>query len=158
MSIRLDIDDATMLAGLTRLLSRAREAISDGLNNAAPQVQGDLQNTDAHGDQSGATRASYTAYAIGPNDSGQSAAANGYAAAVGALEGFTGHSGKPLREDSGIQLNEGEYGMVLTSYTDYQKHLETNNAGEKATLGPILTHSANGITSAVAASSRRKLG
>ncbi len=158
MNTRLDIDDAAMLAGLTRLLSRAREAVSSGLNKEAPNVQADLQSTDAHGDQSGATRASYTAYAIGPDDTGSAESANGYAAAVEALERFTGHAGKPLREDSGIVLGEGEHGMVLTSYTDYQDKLETQNAGEKATLGPILTHSAQGITAAVAAESRRKLG
>lgn len=157
MNTRLDIDDSTMLEGLTRLLSRAREAVSEGLHVAAPRVEGDLQATDAHGDQSGATRASYTAYVIGPNDTGSAEAANGYAAAVGALEGFTGHSGKPLSEDSGIELQEGEHGILLTSFTDYQDKLETSNAGERATLGPILTHSANEITSTVAAASRRKL-
>ncbi len=158
MTFRVEIDDSTMLAGLTRLFERAREGVSDGLRGAAPRVAYDLQATDAHGDQSGATRASYTAYAIGPNDNGEAAASEGYAAAVTALADFTGHNGQPLREDSGIVLDEYEHGMVLTSFTNYQDKLETQNAGERATLGPILTADADYITSQVAAGSRRSLG
>lgn len=148
------IDDTGLFAGLTGLLQHIDQGADVGLSAGAAVMQDDMQATTAHGDQSGATRASYTAYVIGPDQDGSAEASAGYSAAAAALTGFTGHEGKPLREDSGITLGEGERGIILTAFTDYQDKLEIDNAGEKATIGPTLQADAEGVTALVAGALR----
>ncbi len=154
----LSVDDTGLLTGLDRLLQAIDQATDDGLADGADLMQADLQATRAHGDQSGATRASYRAYPIGPGHDGSAESTSGYAAAADDLSGFTGHGGQALRQDSGVVLGADQKGIILTSFTDYQDKLETENAGDKATLGPTLQQDAEQATVMVAAASKRRLG
>lgn len=131
----LTFDDSQIKAGLERFLAAQLAGIEQGLEQAASVAQSAMQTSPAHGDQSGATHASYTAYVIGGTHDGSAEAAAGYAAAAGALSGFTGHAGNPVKEDSGVTLQPDERGVILTSFTDYQDKLEQS---EKAVLTPTL--------------------
>ncbi|HNP73853.1 MAG TPA: hypothetical protein PKK15_22245, partial [Kouleothrix sp.] len=82
---------------------------------------------------------------------------SGYAAAAQALAGYAGHGGQPLQQESGVHLADGERGMLLTSFTDYQDALETEHAGAKAVLGPTLQAEAQTITATVAGAIRELL-
>jgi hypothetical protein len=148
MSFR--IDDSGLLSGLVRMQQAQEAAILDGLQDGADAGQAEMQSTRAHGDQSSATRASYTAYVIGGGRTGAAEAAAGYAAAQAALSGFTGHEGKALSQDSGVVLGPNERGILYTSFTDYQEALETENAGEKAVIGPTVIGQAGENTARVA--------
>jgi len=118
-----------------------------------------LADTQAHGDRSGATRASYRAYPIGPDRDGSAAATSGYAAAADHLAQFKGpHAGHAQRDDSGVTLAQDQRGIILTAYTDYQDELEQDNAGARATLGPTLQQDASQATAAVARASKARLG
>lgn len=152
-----NLDLTSINAGLARMLDIIDQAIEAGLDQAAPVVQAAMADTNAHGDMSGATRASYRAIPIGAGRDGSGPAAAGYAAAAAALTGYTGHAGRPLRQDSGVRLGPHERGMLLTSFTDYQDELETENAGQKAVLGPTLHQYALEITRTIAGVSREKL-
>lgn len=132
------VDDSGLLAGLARLREAQEQAILAGLQEGADAGQSEMQSTRAHGDQSSATRASYRAYVIGGGRTGAAEAASGYAAAQAELTGFSGHEGKALSQSSGVVLGRGELGILYTSFTDYQKALETENAGEKAVIGPVV--------------------
>lgn len=144
------IDDSALLAGLVRMRQVQSTAILSGLQDGADAGQAEMQATRAHGDQSSATRASYTAYVIGGGKNGSAEAAEGYAAAQAALAGFTGHEGKALSQASGVVLRTGELGILYTSFTDYQDKLEQENAGEKAVIGPTVISQANENTARVA--------
>lgn len=153
----LTIDDARLLADLDALLETIAGAAEQGLSDGAARMQEDLQATTAHGDVSGATRASYRAFVVGGRFDGSAEAASGYAAAAEKLADAA-HGGQPLRQDSGIVLADDERGILLTSYTDYQDALETELGGEKAALGPTLLQDADLVTQLVAARSREALG
>lgn len=144
------IDDSGLLSGLVRMRQAQETAILSGLQDGADAGQAEMQATRAHGDQSSATRSSYTAYVIGGGKNGATEAAEGYAAAQAALAGFTGHEGKALSQDSGVVLGPNEFGILYTSFTDYQKALETENAGEKAVIGPVVVMQAGENTARVA--------
>lgn len=144
------IDDSGLLAGLVRLRQAQETAILSGLQDGADAGQAEMQSTRAHGDQSSATRASYTAYVIGGGRTGAAEAAAGYAVAQAALAGFSGHEGKALSQASGVVLRAGEFGILYTSFTDYQKALETENAAEKAVIGPVVISQAGANTARVA--------
>jgi hypothetical protein len=144
------VDDSGLLSGLVRMQQAQETAILSGLQDGADAGQSEMQSTRAHGDQSSATRASYTAYVIGGGRTGAAESAAGYAAAQAALSGFTGHEGKALSQDSGVSLQAGEYGILYTSFTDYQKALETENAAEKAVIGPTVIAQAGENTARIA--------
>lgn len=154
----MSLDLTDIERGLARMRQLQRDAIEEGLDTAAPTVQQAMQDTSAHGDMSGATRASYRAIPIGPDRDGSAQAAAGYAAAAAALAGYTGHAGQPLSQDSGVTLTPGAHGLLLTSFTDYQDKLETEHAGQKAVLGPTLQQFDHDITRTIAGVSREKLG
>ena len=153
----ITVDDKNLIAGLDKMIARIFTGVENGLDDASTIAQDVMQHTDAHGDMSGATRASYRAFTIGGNRTGSAESASGYQAASSALSGFTGHSGKPQSTDSGVVLGADERGILLTSYTDYQDKLEQNNAGQKATIGPTLQATAQQMTRMAADGSKREL-
>ncbi len=157
MSSQITIDDTSLIAGLDKMLSRIFEGCEDGLADGADLAQDIMEHTDAHGDQSGATRASYRAFVIGGKHTGSAESSSGYSAAVSALSGFTGHSGRAESQDSGVTLTADERGVLLTSYTDYQIHLEQDQAGAKATIGPTLQATTQQMTRMAADGARAKL-
>jgi len=151
--VSLTFDDSQIRAGLERFLQAQLQGIEEGLAQASPVVTDAMQTSPAHGDQSGASHASYRAYVIGGTHDGSSEAASGYAAAQSALAGFTGHTGQPLRQDSGVVLSEGERGVILTSFTDYQDKLEQS---DKAVIGPALQQYHDFFTKSAADGARSK--
>jgi hypothetical protein len=89
-----------------------------------------MQDTWAHGDQTGATRAGYRAYVVGAGDSGAETLAD----AVAAVDDKNpGHA-----VTAGGQLSQGNLGVVMTCPTDYQEKLEKEEAGKRAVLGPTM--------------------
>ena len=136
--------------GLLRLAAAHDRAITAGLRSSAARAEAILQSTHAHGDITGATRASYRVYA---DVDAASAAASGYAAAQAALashaqRGFTvvGHAVRQTFE----RLTAGERGVGYASFTSYQDSLERDNGGQKAAIGPTLQQTGSSITQEVA--------
>ncbi len=155
----MPVNDAALYVGLDKLLDALFTGVEDGLSDEATQAEAEMYATFAHGDITGATRASYRAFVIGGTHTGASEAASGYAAAQAAISGaIVSHGGAALSQDSGISLSQDERGVLLTSYTDYQDKLETEKAAQKAVLGPTLQSHAQGFTAAAAKGSRSKLG
>jgi hypothetical protein len=147
----ITIDDTALLAGLDKLMAHIEAQVEKGLAAQAHAAQADMEATSAHGDITGATRASYRAFVIGGAHDGSTEAGSGYAAAQSAIaSAITTHGGQALSQDSGIHLGPDERGVLLTSYTDYQDRLEIDNAGQKAVLGPTLQQHAQAFTQAVA--------
>lgn len=142
-------DIESLIANLTKLRDVALDGAKRGLEGSAAGITLDMRNDPAHGDQTGATHANYTAYAVGRGADG-SAELSHAVAAVGALN--PGHIATASVDIS------AELGVILTSATDYQYKLETENAGEKAVLGPTIGVSALRLTQAAAAESKRVLG
>ena len=144
----IQIDDSALLKGLERIAQAHGQAITRGLRDGAAQAEAILVNTHAHGDITGATRASYQVVA---DVDAVSAASSGLAAAEAALNaaGKEYHGGGALRQTV-YTLKQDERGVVYRSFTDYQDKLETDNGGQKAALGPTLEETAGTITAHVA--------
>ena len=126
----MSVDLTEVLASLDAYEAWAIERAMRGLQAVTDEAEAAMQGTLAHGDITGATRAGYRAYVVGP---GQSGAAE-LASAVAAVEAKNpGHSAT-----GGGQLGQGSLGVIFTCPTDYQQDLETEHAGQKAVLGPTL--------------------
>jgi len=134
-------------AGLDRMKDVALHGALAGLQASAAGVTLDMRNTTAHGDVTGATRANYTAYAVGMGETGGDIAAH----SISAVEALNpGHVATSTVAVDGL-------GVIVTSFTDYQKELETENAGEKAVLGPTIAASGQRFTQGAARGSREAL-
>lgn len=120
----------------------------EGLQQKAAEITEVMQQTHAHGDITGATRASYFAAAVGLGQD-SAAAASASRAAVELLN--PGHSGAGSAQIEGV-------GMVISSGTDYQPDLETEDAGAKAVLAPTLQAQYQSNTASAAAGSKARLG
>jgi len=153
----ITIDDRGLYTGLERLLARIDQVTDTGLARGADHLEQVARATSAYEGMSGATRASTTAYAIGPNSDGSAEATQGFAAAVDQLTGFTGHQGQAVSQDSGVVLGPDEKGIILTVFTDYIDLLERELAGDKAFLGPTLASEDTTVTAIVAEASREAL-
>lgn len=158
----IQFNDAGLLTGLDAFLARIEAGADNGLETGASLMQEALETTGAHGDITGATRASYRAYVIGPNRDGSAEAQSGYDAAQEHISsyskhGLSGHGGQALKQDSGVILKSDERGIIETAFTDYQDKLEIDNAGDKATLGPTLQAFAQTVTALVANGIRNEL-
>lgn len=150
----LTIDDKQLEAGLKRMAEAHGRAITAGLRRGAAQAERILQDTRAHGDQTGATRDSYRVYA---DVDAESAAASGYAAAQEALAAH-GRRGFTVEGSAGrgsVSVRQDERAVVYTGFTSYLPSLQTDNAGQKAALAPTLQETAASITGAVAEELRR---
>lgn len=145
-------NDADILAKLDLLVTQHIPAQADrGLSKHAAIVEGQMQSTTAHGDITGATRASYRAILIGGPHTGSAEATSGLNAAISAIaSSLTDHGGRPASQDSGVVLGPEDRGVMHTAYTDYQDKLETENAGQKAVLAPTLQANATAYTQSIA--------
>lgn len=121
-------------AGLDRLQRTAIEAARRGLQTGAAELTGAMQATTAHGDDTGATRASYVAY-----EESQGGAFGTALSAASALN--PGHTASESVGGGG----EDVIAVVATSATDYQRDLET---GDLATIGPLFDQYAGKIATA----------
>ncbi len=147
----LAIDDKALYAGLDKMLAQVFAGVEAGLADGATVIEADLQATTAHGDVTGATRASYRAFVIGGTHDGSAEASSGYQAAQSA------NPRGALKQDSGVVLGSDERGLLLTAYTNYQEFLETKYAGAHAALGPSLQAHAQTVTKLAAEGSRKAL-
>lgn len=138
-------NDSALLAALDALPAHMAAQAEKGLEKQSAIAEAEMQATNAHGDVTGATRASYRAFVIGGTHTGSAEAASGYSAAQAA------NPAGALSQSSGVSLGPEGRGVILTSFTDYQDKLETENAGQKAVLGPTLQQNAQAFTQAVAA-------
>lgn len=142
------IDDSGLLAGLDALLLHIPAQAEKGLATVAAETQDAMQATTAHGDITGATRASYRAFVIGGTHTGAAEAASGFAAAQAAIAAHANPlGGQALSQDSGVVLTPDERGVILTSFTNYQDDLEKS---DKAVLTPTLQEYMLAFTQAVA--------
>ena len=141
-------DLAPLLKGLDALRSRIPAGIVESLAAEAGRITDTMRETKAHGDQTGATRHSYVAFAVGAGRDGSAEMAS----SVAAVQEFNpAHVGTGAVEVAGV-------GVVITSATDYQDKLETENGAEKAVLAPTLQQESPALTAAAARGSRKVLG
>ncbi len=120
-------DISELLLGLDAFKETQIEGIKRGAKDVAQLATDDMRDTSAHGDITGATRASYVAYAVGFGLDDNAALDS--LDAVGALN--PGHSAR----DS-VFIGASEIAVIFMSGTDYQYKLETERGGQKAVLTP----------------------
>lgn len=113
------------------LVRHYREQALRGLASAARDAEADMRRTRAHGNVTGATRASYRAYAVGPGAPDESGTVGAAVSEVARLN----PGAEALRDYS---LPAGTVGVVLTGFTDYLPDLQVDNAGQRAVLLPTL--------------------
>ena len=133
--------------GLKRLKQRALDGAASGLETGAGRAESAMKGTTAHGDDTGATRAGYSARVVGNGRTG----ASEHAAALAAAEAL--NPGKTATASVSID----GIGVILDSPTTYQVHLERERAGQHAVLGPTLQGNALQFTAAAAEGSRKAL-
>lgn len=114
----------------TKLVEHYRTQATRGLESGSRDVQADMQATRQHGDITGATRASYRAYVVGP-DIDESQAVSSALSAVGNL-----NPGAEAVQDYTLPANT--LGVIITGFTSYLPDLQTDNAGRKGILAPTL--------------------
>lgn len=116
------------------LVAHVYDQAKRGLQSLAPTIEDTMANTRAHGDQTGATRDGYRCYVIGSGLAEQATAMAALNSAVNAVERLNpGHSAV-----TDHPLPDVAIGVALTSPTDYQEKLETENAGLRAVLIPTI--------------------
>jgi hypothetical protein len=136
-----NVDLTEVLARLDAYESFVVARVTAGLGAAAVEAESAMQGTLAHGDVTGATRAGYRAYVVGPGHTGATELSNA-AASVEALN--PGHSA------TAQGTLGGDVGVVFTCPTDYQRLLETEGAGLRAVLGPTLDTFRDALTARAA--------
>ena len=127
---------------LDALIPEVKRKAVEGARRGASLLQGDAQETNAYAGMSGATRASTVAYVATTEDDGSSKIGAALAAAESFLDGFTGHRGVAVLEDSGLSLDTDQVRIILTAPTDYIEGLHVWHGGQKAFLGDALESNA----------------
>lgn len=120
-------DFDAMITALDRYVAEQEQAAREGLEAGAAAMTQSLKFTQAHGDQTGATRAGYVAYVAGDDEAFD--AAYEAADALNPEHSFEGEI---------ASAPDGVLRVIATSPTDYQKRLEKDDGGAKATLGPTM--------------------
>jgi hypothetical protein len=136
---------AAWLRGLDALKDASDRGGVAGLQAERGRVIDAMRSSDAHGTQTGATKASYQVAVVGAGLDGGAEAAEAFAAVA---ELNPGHVGRSSVDVEGV-------GVLLYSGTNYQDKLETEG---KAVLEPTLQSENDALTAAYARGSRRVLG
>jgi hypothetical protein len=123
-----------------------KEAAARALDTLAPAITRELQATTAHGDDTGAARASYGARRVGMGATGAGELAQQVAAGEALNPGKTG---------TGSVEVAGELGMIVDSPMTYQAYLETEHAGAHQVLTPMMQTIGPRAMAAIAEESRR---
>lgn len=144
-------DIAKALAGLRLLEQRAIVGAEAGLAGVAPGLAATLRATDVHNDETGATRAGYTAGVVGPGLNTLDPALSRAAAEVAAR-----NPGRAQVASIG-SVGAAEVVLIVTSPTNYQEYLSGNAGGARDALGPTLLSAAPSIATAIAAGIRKAL-
>ena len=129
---------------------RAKEGGFAALKGVAAGATLELRQTEAHGDQTGATRAGYSVRAVGMGETGAAELARAQAAAAVYNPEHVGSGGM-------VEI-DGFAGLIIDDQMDYAQDRETANAGEKATIGPMVATIGPRAIRAFAEGSRRALG
>lgn len=138
-----------LIRGLDRFAKLALDGAAHGLDTECALIRDELQATGAHGDQTGATRAGYDARRVGRGEDGSASHARAVAAAESLNPGQTASSAVTI--DAGL-------GAIIDDQMAYGPDRETRNAGEKASIGPLVGVFGRSLTAAAAEGSRRALG
>jgi hypothetical protein len=133
------------LKGLDTLLPASEQGGVAGLQTERGRIIDSMRSSNAHGVQTGATKASYTVAVVGGGQDGSAEASEAFAAVA---ELNPGHVGRSSVEIDGV-------GVLIYSGTNYQSDLETQG---KAVLGPTLQSEKDALTAAYARGSRRAIG
>lgn len=141
-------DIQNLIAGLKRFRDVALDGAARGLDGECPAIRDELQQTTAHGDQTGATRAAYAAWRVGRGADG------GAALAASVSEGEALNPGQT--ETSAVAV-DAELGVIISDPMRYGPDRETRNAGEKASIGPLIGIIGGPLTAAAAEGSRKAL-
>lgn len=139
-----------LIQGVMRAHEKALDGALTGLQAAAAGITLDMRSDPSHGDQTGASHASYSARAVGRGEDGSALLAVARAAA----SAFNPAHVAPVER---VTIN-GELGVIFDDPMDYGPDRETANAGAKAVEGPTVGASGGRLTQAAAAGSRRALG
>lgn len=146
----MSTDASTALRALRGLPTVVQAAATAALAARVSRLEAELQATDAHGDVTGATRASYRVYVVSETDDGSSAAADGAAAA------------EVLNPGSSTIVRQGEIGddviVVATGFTDYLEHIVTDSGGAKDAITALLPAAGSTLSTAAADGISRRLG
>jgi len=141
-------DIAGLIAGLTTFRNKAFDGAAQGLDGECEPLVDELRATTAHGDQTGATRAAYAVYRVGRGEDGS--------AALGASVS-AGEAMNPGQTSTAAVAIAGELGVIISDPMSYGPDRETRNAGEKASIGPLIGIAAPLLTAAAAEGSRKAL-
>ena len=117
-----------------------------GLDQACDRITQAMRQTQAHGDDTGATRISYNARRVGRGETG--------AGKVAALRSAANLL-NPGKTAEGSVTIDAPLAVILDSQTEYQPLLETEHAGQRAVLAPTLQAEARNLTQAAAEGARR---
>jgi len=138
----MTLNTTSVLDGLDAWVEAQEAQIRRGLRAAAAEAQRDMQQTTAHGDVTGATRAGYVAYVVGGSLVDEAAATQALGQAIAAVERL--NPGESATSQGSIGADS--WGVVLTCPTTYQQDLETDNAGLRAVLTPTFAAVAPDLT------------
>ena len=131
-----------LVQGLKAWRDKSLDAGAERMTGPAARVTQEMRLSRAHGDQTGASHSNYTAYVVGRGRTG----AAELAAARGAALALNPAHVAPVEQ---VEIG-GELGVILTDNMDYAEARETENAGQKAVLGPTLEAEALTFTQAFA--------
>lgn len=123
------LDISGLLKGLDKLVDAYLDGAIEGLEEGARQATTAMRGTRAHRDVTGATRASYVAFAVGRGRTGAAAAAESFSRVEALNPGRAGRSRVTLDQPLGV---------IFMSGTDYQSDLEKLQAGARAVIGPTV--------------------
>lgn len=138
-----------LIAGLNQSQNVALDGALAGLKGAAAGVTLDMRDSPAHGDQTGASHANYSARAVGRGENGAQLLGVARAAASALNPGHVG---------PGSEVAIDGVGIILDDQMDYSPDREQARAGEKAVLTPAVRASGQRFTQAAASGMKRALG
>lgn len=137
-----------LLDGLKRMEKRALDGAAAGIDLITDTLTDELRNSAPHGNDTSATAESYNVRRVGRGETGAAA----FTKAQTSVEVLNpGHSASAPVSVAGI-------GAIIDSGTDYQRFLETERAGQYATLTPFMAGLGGRLTKAAADGSKRALG
>lgn len=144
-------DIQPLLDGLTRFRTVALRGALKGLGPMAIIYSNAMGDDPAHGNVTGATHANYAAIPVYAafGETGASTLQS-QVSVVESLNPGTSDT-EPLT------LPDSVIAVILSSATDYQYKLETENAGQKAVLGPTIAGAGDDFTRAAAEGSKAAL-
>lgn len=140
-----------VLEGLGRFEQTAMRGAFKGLGPMAAIYSEAMQNDPAHGDVTSASHTNYTAIPV------YAAIGETGASVVQSQVSVVESLNPGASETEPLSLPDTVMGVILSSATDYQYKLETENAGQKAVLGPTIAGAGDDFTRAAAGGSKDAL-